>query len=179
MRIRIKAIIFTLTTLLLVAPSPKAHAEEFLAGDVIISWGQLYKKPDNVLFADINFSIKTNNLNLRSIKLDVTNKFGDRLTICSTAWMDTIPLTTATSCRIVGGVEYTDTVLNVEILTKSYIQSIYRTPITFLDRNAKPISQPKESIASNDDLEGLKEQIKVLKAKINKICKSKPKPKGC
>jgi hypothetical protein len=179
MRVQLKAIVFTLTILLLVVPSPKAHAEEFLAGDVIISWGPLYKKPDNVLFADINFSIRTNNLNLQSIKLDVTNKFGDNLTLCSTAWMDTSPPSTATSCRIVGGVEYTDTVLNVEILTKSYIRSIYKTPITFLDRNAKPISQPKESIASNDDLESLKEQIRVLTAKINKICKVKPKPRGC
>jgi hypothetical protein len=29
------------------------------------------------------------------------------------------------------------------------------------------------------DLDSLKEQIRVLKAKINKICKVKPKPRGC
>lgn len=174
-----KIIAFILSFFLLVFPSPLAHADEFLAGDVLISWGQLYKKPDNVLFADINFSIKTNNQNLQSVKLDVTNKFGDNLTLCSTAWMDKSPPSTATSCRIVGGVEYTDTVLNVEILTKSYIRSIYKTPITFLDRTSKPSPQPTEVTATNNDFESLREQIRVLTAKINKICKVKPKPRGC
>ena len=64
-------------------------------------------------------------------------------------------------------------------MNKSFSSSVYQSPLTFLDRNAEPISQPKETIATNDDLDSLKEQIRVLKAKINKICKVKPKPRGC
>jgi len=179
MRVNFKAIVFTLTTLLLVVLPSKANAEVFVAGDVEISWGTIYKKPDSILFADFIFDIKTRSSDLRSVILGITNKYGDKIAICDAIYVVTVPPSTASRCSFAGTIDYSETVLSVAVSTKSNITSIYKTPITFLDRNAKPISQPKESIASNDDLESLKEQIRVLMAKINKICKVKPKPRGC
>ena len=83
------------------------------------------------------------------------------------------------SCSIFNNRDYSGTKLNLTVMNKNFSSSVYQSPITFLDRNAKPTPKPAETTATNNEFESLKEQIRVLTAKINKICKSKPKPKGC
>jgi hypothetical protein len=164
-----------ITAFFMFMSSPSSTAGELVTPNVTVSWD------DSSLYIPAQFEGKVlftiSGLTSQVYRLDfnILNKFGDKVSICYSAY----PPSNSHSCSIFNNYDYTGTKLNLTVMNKSFSSSVYQSPLTFLDRNAEPISQPKETIATNDDLDSLKEQIRVLKAKINKICKVKPKPRGC
>ena len=163
------------TCLLLTIPLSTAYAGELVTPNVTVSWDDSSLYIPAQLEGKVLFTISGLTSQVYRLDFDVVNKFGDKISICYSAY----PPINSHSCAIFNNSDYSGTKLNLTVINKNFSSSVYQSPLTFLDRYTKPISQPKETIAINDDLEGLKEQIRVLKAKINKICKSKPKPKGC
>jgi len=172
---KIKFLFAVFACLLLATPMSSAYAGELVTPNATVSWDDSSLYIPAQLEGKVLFTISGLTSQVYRLDFDVVNKFGDKVSICYSAY----PPSNSHSCSVFNDKDYSGTKLNLTVVNKNFSSSVYQSSLTFLDRYAKPISQPKEIIPSNDDLESLKEQIRVLKAKVNKICKSKPKPKGC
>ena len=172
---KIKSLSVVFTCILLTIPMSSAYAGELVTPNVTVSWDDSSLYIPAQYEGKVLFTISGLASQIYRLDFDVVNKFGDTISICYSAY----PPTNSHSCAIFNNRDYSGTKLNLTVMNKNFSSSVYQSPITFLDRNAKPTPKPAETTATNNEFESLKEQIRVLTAKINKICKSKPKPKGC
>lgn len=172
---KIKFLSAFFTCLFSTIPVSSAYAGELATPNVTVSWDDSSLYIPAQFEGKVVFTISGLTSQVYRLDFDIVNKFGDTISICYSAY----PPSNSHSCSIFNDRDYSGSKLNLTVMNKNYSSSVYQSPLTFLDRSKKPTSQAKETLATNDDLESLKNQIRVLTAKINKICKIKPKPRGC
>jgi hypothetical protein len=171
----IKFLSTILTCFFLTIPVSSAYAGELITPNVTVAWDDSSLYIPAQFEGKVVFTISGVTSQVYRLDFDIVNKFGDKISICYSAY----PPSNSHSCAIFKDSDYSGTKLNLTVMNKNFSSSVYQSPLTFLDRYAKPTSQAKETLAPEDDLESLREQIRLLSAKINKICKVKPKPRGC
>ena len=171
---KIKSLSVVFTCLLFTIPMSSAYAGELVTPNVTVTWddNSIYKTKQ--LVGQVYFKINANST-VRRLEFSIVNKYGDKISNCLLASMPS----TGHSCDFFGNNDYEGTVLNLYVLLHSNSTSTYQSPIIFLDRNKPVATSSTQPTTPTDELSTLKAQIKQLQNKINKICKSKPKPKGC
>ena len=193
LRVLLAGLLITTTSLF---ASSVANAGQINAIGATISWD------DSTLYTPNSCSTFKFNVAMDSsiwqVTLSINNKYGDIVASSSSTYGSG-----QISLQVCTGKDLTGTVLIAVVTTQQVVKSIYEKPIAFLSRSGSPsttltpapaptvtvtatpapastvyITNPSDKNLA-DLVTSLKSQVKLLNAKVKRICSVKPKPKGC